>query len=133
MYLTPDFLPQEGGPFAQDYKALLELYSANFNQPVERPVATYWPHTLVPAYFRLKLFDAKAFSHRDDDAAVTEDGVVDFTPLLTNLACAGAMSSYWPTMIMSQMLFPDLLEEGLLGVCERLRDPEDDLTGLIPG
>ena len=131
MYLTPNFLPAEGSQYAADYKALLELYTANFNQPVERPLATYWAHTIVPEYFRLKLLDAAAFSHRDDDAGGSEDGISDFTPLLTNLACAGAMSSYWPTMVMCQMLFPGRSGEELMVICDRLRARDDDLFGLI--
>lgn len=131
MYLTPNFLPVEGSQYAADYKALLELYTANFNQPVERPLATYWAHTIVPEYFRLKLLDAAAFSHRDNDAGDSEDGVPDYTPLLTNLACAGAMSSYWPTMVMCQMLFPGRSAEELMLICDRLRAGDDGLFGLI--
>ena len=131
LYLTPNFHPEAGSEYAQDYAALLALYSANFGQPVERPVATYWAHTIVPAYFRLKLLDAKAFSHRDSDSPEPDDGAQDFTPLLTNLACAGAMSAYWPTIVMCQMLFPGLTSEDLFGICERLRAPDDDLAGLV--
>ncbi len=131
MYLTPNFHPKAGSGYARDYAALLDLYSTNFGQSVERPVATYWPHTIVPVYFRLKLLDARAFSHRDSDNPAPDDGAQDYTPLLTNLACAGAMSAYWPTIVMCQMLFPRLTAEELFGICERLRAPEDDLAGLV--
>ena len=131
MYLTANFRPKAGSEYARDYAALLDLYSTNFGQSVERPVATYWPHTIVPAYFRLKLLDARAFNHRDSDNPAPDDGAQDYTPLLTNLACAGAMSAYWPTMVMCQMLFPGLTTEELFGICERLRAPDDDLAGLV--
>lgn len=131
LYLTPNFHPKAGSEYARDYAALLDLYSTNFGQSVERPVATYWPHTIVPVYFRLKLLDARAFSHRDSDNPAPDDGAQDYTPLLTNLACAGAMSAYWPTIVMCQMLFPGLTAEELFGICERLRAPDDDLAGLV--
>ena len=62
MFIEPNFSPVPGTPYASDYAKLLEHYSNGFGVPFDRPSATYWPHTLVPAHFHLKLLDMLGFS-----------------------------------------------------------------------
>lgn len=124
MFIEPNFSPVPGTPYGNDYATLLEFYSNGFGVPFERPSATYWPHTLVPAHFHLKLLDALGFSAAptaESDPSQT-DILKDVSPLAINLAVGGASSAYWPTMVMIQMVFPDRSDEELLEIARQLRE-----------
>lgn len=124
MFVTPNFSPHPGTAFAKDYASLLEHYSSAFGVAFDRPSATYWPHTLVPEHFRLKLLDVFGFSA--DPIGSSEPALAELleevSPIAINLAVAGAASAYWPTMVMTQMMFPDRRDHELLEIAQQLRD-----------
>ena len=123
MFVTPNFSPHPGAVFAKDYASLLEHYSSVFGVAFDRPSATYWPHTLVPEHFHLKLLDVFGFSA--DPVGSSEPALAELleevSPIAINLAVAGAASAYWPTIFMTQMMFPDRRDHELLEIARKLR------------
>ena len=124
MFIEPNFSPVPGTPYGNDYASLTEHYSNLFGAPFDRPSATYWPHTLVPAHFHLKLLDALGFSAAStaDSDPFQTDILKDVSPLAINLAVGGASSAYWPTMVMVQMVFPGRSDQELLEIARQLRE-----------